>query len=103
MQRYDQIYREIGLPENFILSDNSNFDVVVFPAGGRIDFVINDLEGFSYRKNKVKHSGIYLRCVGCKATRVLNYSDNQVLLCFVCWLFNLGSVGIVRVVESCAI
>ena len=87
VKRYDQIYRELGLPENFILADGSNFDIVVFPAGGRIDFVMDDNEGYSYRKNKVKPNGIYMRCVACKATRVLHYNENQVLLYSDCCLF----------------
>ena len=92
VNRYDKVYAELGLPQDFILADGSNFDIVVFPEGGRFDFVMDDDEGFSYRKNKVKANGIYVRCVSCKATRVLHYKDNQVLLVSKCCLFDLRAV-----------
>ena len=86
IKRYDQIYAEIGLPPNFTVSENANYDIVVYPDGGKIDFLVDDAKGYSYKKNKVKPNGLYLRCIACKATRVLHYNDNQVLLYSVCCL-----------------
>lgn len=93
MKRYDQVYAEIGLPADFVLDETSNYDLVVYPAGGRYDFVVDDNEGFTYRKNKIRSNGIYLRCIACKATRVLHLHDNQVLLCLFLSFVENGEIG----------
>ena len=84
---YDRAFRSIGLPGDFVVSENANYDVIVFPptqtgprhgGHGHFSYVIDDNMGYSYRVNRRREKACYLKCISCNARRILYYANPQV-------------------------
>ena len=63
---------------NFEVQEKANYDIVPYPKGAKYEYVVDDKDGYSYRKNKLKDTALYLKCVACNARRVLRFDDPQV-------------------------